>query len=274
MQTTFNFLGEINFFDIQEEVWIDIPNFEGLYKFSNKYRVVSVDRIVKGRYNSNRKIKGKEVIIKGDKKHYPSFHLWKNNKGYAFEIHTFIAKLFIENKLNKTQVNHKNGNKFDYSINNLEWCTPSENMKHAYDTGLRTCRDLNGENNPRAKLNIQQVDEIRSLFITGEYTKKRLSDIYKIDPSVITDIISFEIWNKTKSSFNKDEYAKLVSKVKLNKKRGFATNAKLVLDLRTGIFYDCALDAFDATNIRGINLEKAKLQIRNKIVNKLDLIYA
>jgi hypothetical protein len=57
-------------------------------------------------------------------------------------VHRLIAQAFIPNPLSKKQVNHKNGNKVDNRIENLEWVTQEENMQHAYDTGLKTYRPL------------------------------------------------------------------------------------------------------------------------------------
>lgn len=51
-------------------------------------------------------------------------------------IHKLLAAHFIPNPENKKQVNHKDGNKLNNQLNNLEWATPSENMKHAYKSGL------------------------------------------------------------------------------------------------------------------------------------------
>ena len=74
-------------------------------------------------------------------------------------IHKLLAQTFIPNPFNKKQVNHMDGNKLNNNLTNLEWCTPSENMRHAVKTGLFA--DLKGEKNPSAKLSSFKVQRIR-----------------------------------------------------------------------------------------------------------------
>ena len=64
-------------------------------------------------------------------------------------IHRLVAQAFLPNE--KEQVNHKDGNKLNNHVDNLQWVTQSENMKHAYDTGLLVPYDRSGENNPNYK---------------------------------------------------------------------------------------------------------------------------
>lgn len=80
------------------------------------------------------KLKRNEKIIKG----------WVQNTGYRtvninnkkYSLHRLIAINFIENKNNKPFINHIDGNKLNNRIDNLEWCTPKENIQHAFKTGL------------------------------------------------------------------------------------------------------------------------------------------
>jgi hypothetical protein len=71
-----------------------------------------------------------------DKKGYKRIGLRVGNKQKNFYVHRLVAKAFILNPHNKKTVNHKNGIKSDNDVNNLEWMTIKENLKHAYNIGL------------------------------------------------------------------------------------------------------------------------------------------
>tara|TARA_R110000868_G_scaffold54175_1_gene169627 strand:- start:44 stop:556 length:513 start_codon:yes stop_codon:yes gene_type:complete len=69
---------------------------------------------------------------------YLRIGLSKDNKRKKFLVHRLIAEAFIPNDKNNLLINHKDGNKMNNHISNLEWCTYSENLKHAYKIGLYT----------------------------------------------------------------------------------------------------------------------------------------
>ena len=106
------------------EIWKDIQEYEGLYQISNYGRVKSL-RDNKGNY--------REKIIKSrpSKNGYIIINLSKNGKAKTFKIHRLVSIHFIPNPENKPQVNHKDGNKLNNSVSNLEWVTASENSLHA-----------------------------------------------------------------------------------------------------------------------------------------------
>ncbi len=105
-----------------------------------------------------------------------------------FYVHRIIAIQCIHNPEKKTQVNHINGIKDDNRVNNLEWVTPAENLKHARETGLW------GENIlKKRKLTIQQVQEIRKKYIPRIYSMKMLANEYEVDYRTINDLLN----NKT-----------------------------------------------------------------------------
>lgn len=129
-------------FSIQE-IWKDIPGYEGIYQASNfgKIKRLSNNNINIYIYK-NRKEKFKrtmqEKILKPviKKDGYSLITLSKNNIKERFYLHRLIAICYIPNIKNKSQINHKDGNKMNNSVHNLEWCTAKENMNHAFRIGL------------------------------------------------------------------------------------------------------------------------------------------
>lgn len=74
-------------------------------------------------------------IIKGVKTKNGYLRVGINGK--LIRVHRLVAEAFLEKEIGKTQINHKDGNKENNKASNLEWCTPSENIKHAFDNGLK-----------------------------------------------------------------------------------------------------------------------------------------
>ena len=124
------------------EIWKDIENYKGMYQVSNKGDVKSLKRF----YKNHSKLKlVEEKILKTmkDSQGYLQVNVCKNGACLIIRIHRLVAETFIPNPENKRTVNHINGIKSDNSVNNLEWNTYSENIKHAFRIGLKTSKHLN-----------------------------------------------------------------------------------------------------------------------------------
>ena len=107
--------------------YFDIPNYEGLYKINKNCEVISLPKP-----NQKKYITKKPEIHKG----YHRTTLFKNGKGKHFFIHQLMAIVFIGINKEKTHINHIDGNKLNNNIDNIEWCTPKENIAHSIKTGL------------------------------------------------------------------------------------------------------------------------------------------
>lgn len=138
-----------------EEIWKDIPNFEGFYQASNLGKIRSLSRMVKGHHNSKSSMTGRVLKPKISKWGYRQVTLSVYGKHHFKRVCRLIASTFLENKQNKPCVNHIDGNKINDSIVNLEWNTYSENMKHASATGLLHNVGLRGKDNKCSKSVIQ-----------------------------------------------------------------------------------------------------------------------
>lgn len=119
-------------------IFRDVVGYEAFYEVSDEGGVKSKDRIT---LRDNRhgkqltKIKGRSMRL-GERNGYKYVNLCINDQRKKVYVHRLVAQAFIPNPNNKTQVNHKDGNKINNCVNNLEWCTPAENMKHAHSIGL------------------------------------------------------------------------------------------------------------------------------------------
>ena len=116
-----------------------MPRYENKYLIGDLGTIVSLDRLV--RCVSKKGVEffkpKKRCIINYSKKiNGAGYYSVCFGDGKTFQVHRIIAQLFIPNKNNYSQVNHKDGNKLNNKRSNLEWVTPSQNIKHAFKLGL------------------------------------------------------------------------------------------------------------------------------------------
>lgn len=153
------------------ENWKDIEGYEGIYQISNYGRVKSL----KPRYKNKSILKARTNIY-GYSMVYLSY-----NKRKEYRVHRLVAQAFIDNPENKPQVNHKDGNKKNNNVENLEWCTSSENNLHACKTGL-----MSGFKHHNSKFTKEEI-----LWIRNNYKEVGCNNIarkFKVTPSTIGNI--------------------------------------------------------------------------------------
>lgn len=102
--------------------WKPVVGYEGLYEVSDEGEVFSIFSLRKLKPN---------IRCKNSNASYYCVHLSKDKKAKIKNVHRLVAEAFIENPLNKSRVNHIDGNKLNNSLSNLEWVTPSENCIHS-----------------------------------------------------------------------------------------------------------------------------------------------
>lgn len=140
-----------------KEQWVDIKGYEGLYQLSNLGKVKALQKEVNNPWGTSTIRKEKLLKIRPiGKKRYIHVKLVDNTKISYFTLHRLLALHFIPNPEGKPIINHKDSNPFNNSLDNLEWCTHSENTQHAFKNGR--CEYMKQVNSMKLKLRHQQKD--------------------------------------------------------------------------------------------------------------------
>lgn len=121
---------------MEEEIWADIKGYEGLYKISNYGNVKSLERYKKN-HSKMAKVEEKDMKPYLNNNGYLYVNLNKNGICKHIYIHRLLMEAFVPNPNNYSCINHRDGNKLNNSLTNLEWCSYSYNNKEAYRLGLK-----------------------------------------------------------------------------------------------------------------------------------------
>ena len=119
---------------------------------------------------------------------YHYVKLWINNKSKAEFIHRLVAKTFIDNPENKPEVNHKDGDKSNNKVENLEWVTSKENKQHAIETGL--ARYAKSEESGACVYTDEQIKNVCELLVENKISIKEISDVTGVSVHTIYGIRS------------------------------------------------------------------------------------
>ena len=143
------------------EIWKSIQGYEGIYECSSLGKIRSLDRYV---FNSEKQIyffiKGQELKLRKNKNGYLQVGLNKDGKRKMVYVHRIIAEIFLESGEGKNTVNHIDGDKNNNCVDNLEWCSYSENNKHSYKELNRKIVNCGG-----SKIPIYMIDtKTKELF--------------------------------------------------------------------------------------------------------------
>lgn len=167
------------------EDWRDVFGYNGIYQVSNKGNVRSLTHYCEGRKGSGKQT-GRVLKQRKSHKGYLRVSLSLNKKRFNTGTHRLVALAFIDNPLNKPQVNHINGIKDDNRVENLEWCTNRENQLHAIKNKL--VKYNYGQKHHNSKLTDKEVLNVRRLNEIG-FTNKELSEDYNISKTAMSNIL-------------------------------------------------------------------------------------
>jgi hypothetical protein len=162
-----------------DECWKDIPAFEGLYQVSTLGRVRNVKR------------DGLLVPYKHPKG-YRQVSLSREGQGRSYLLHRLVAAAFLGPVPLGLQVNHRDGDKTNNTLVNLEYVTPSQNQRHANAIGLVKNR-ARGERNGKAKANTQEVREMRRLRGEG-LSYSAIARRFSFSPAHVKQICDRVTW--------------------------------------------------------------------------------
>ena len=117
---------------IDNEIWKPVVGYEDLYEVSNLGRARSLDRTVNSGIKHSDKVVKKGKILKAslNSSGYLYLNLWRQRKNKKYRVHRLVAEAFLPNPEGLPQVNHKNENKTDNRVENLEWCSNKYNMNY------------------------------------------------------------------------------------------------------------------------------------------------
>ncbi|AHK11501.1 homing endonuclease HNH [Shewanella sp. phage 1/40] len=116
-------------------------------------------------------------------------------------VHRLVAENFLAKENGRFIVNHKDGNKYNNHINNLEWCTVAENVQHAYDTGLHI--KASGVDSPNTKLSSQKVHNICASLMGGLQITS-VAEIHNVSVSIVRNIKKGSCFKEITSAYALD----------------------------------------------------------------------
>lgn len=171
-------------FDFQKEEWKIIPKING-YEINNYGEIKSLSK----RYTGYKTFIMKQKVNKNG---YYAIKLYQHKKQKDFLVHRLVLIVFNRSPELQEQCNHKDGNKLNNNIHNLEWVTSSENHKHRCNILYPGCHK--GSKHSQAKLSETDILDIRGL-LNKKYKLQQIADLYNVSFQLISRIKNRQNWN-------------------------------------------------------------------------------
>lgn len=167
------------------ETWLPVQGYETNYEVSSLGRIRSL--------NASRNYQAGHIMAPSSNRYgYYVVNLRRDGTSHGVSLHRLVAKAFIPNPQQLPQVNHKNGVKTDNRVQNLEWVSARQNIRHRFDT-LKHSGHV-GESHPAHKLTERDVVDIRARYAAGGIRQVDLANQYGVTASAISAIICRTKW--------------------------------------------------------------------------------
>ena len=190
----------------------DIPGYENLYAITKYGRIWSYPKPCSSREGKWLK---QQIMINNKGRSTPHRHyfigLYKNKKCRNYQIHRLVALTYIPNPEDKLQINHKDGNSLNNHVNNLEWVTASENIRHGIRLGLidnysEKCKRIRSENGKktgaingmrsRRLFSFAEAECIRRIHKIENKSCLAIAKVYGCAGKTINNICNYESYLK------------------------------------------------------------------------------
>lgn len=175
-------------------VWKKIKTTNNLYECSRCGKIKRVRSVVN--FGKNKRLLGVSILKPKTKANgYQEVNLYiEPHQGKSFYVHRLIAETWIGEIPPKMTVNHKDGDKKNNHVDNLEIVTYSENSIHAYNNGLNKLKPMPGEMHPRSKTNDREVAQIRSDHNIHRSINKLVANYPHLSRGTLTKIVYKQTW--------------------------------------------------------------------------------